>query len=352
MPYNNNGIYYNYILDIGEFNMKNKKFVTRNLVLCSVIILIGASVLPTVIGEFSKNIESERYIKIAPGFREINPKMPAAFREEYTLYINNVVDNYLINPLDSNYGYVYFDIVPEGMSDPVEILYKGFNYELRIWIENSIILGGMTMGFDITSPDGASWQWINQPDGLGAHGYVTLNEESRMGDGSVFDMTGILVTEQDINELGPADIIMVGGVAMNVGLPAGPLEHMISFHFKANGTGTIRWDQEGVPPCMSPEHGLLFVDGGGGAFEPDFCGPKYWDVEQDFLCGDANGDGQIGVGDIVYLINYVFRDGPAPNPYCSGDANGDADANAADAVFLVSYVFRDGNPPVEPCCIV
>ena len=33
-------------------------------------------------------------------------------------------------------------------------------------------------------------------------------------------------------------------------------------------------------------------------------------------CGDSNGDGDINVGDAVYLINYVFKGGPAPDTTC------------------------------------
>ncbi len=39
--------------------------------------------------------------------------------------------------------------------------------------------------------------------------------------------------------------------------------------------------------------------------------------------GDANGDGSIDVGDAVFLINYIFKSGSAPNPSFIGDANGD-----------------------------
>lgn len=34
------------------------------------------------------------------------------------------------------------------------------------------------------------------------------------------------------------------------------------------------------------------------------------------LCGDSNGDGQLNVGDAVYMINYVFKGGPAPDSTC------------------------------------
>jgi hypothetical protein len=63
--------------------------------------------------------------------------------------------------------------------------------------------------------------------------------------------------------------------------------------------------------------------------------------------GDANGDGDINVGDAVYLISFVFKGGPAPTPYatCSGDANCDCAANVGDAVFIIAYVFKGGPAP-------
>ena len=70
------------------------------------------------------------------------------------------------------------------------------------------------------------------------------------------------------------------------------------------------------------------------------------------MCGDANGDGYINVGDVVFLINYVFRSGPAPDPLCSGNADGDDIVNISDAVYLVNLIFRGGPPPVELCCQV
>jgi len=70
----------------------------------------------------------------------------------------------------------------------------------------------------------------------------------------------------------------------------------------------------------------------------------------DCLPGDANNDAQQNVGDAVYLINYVFKQGTPPAPYatCSGDANGDCQANVGDAVYLINYVFKQGPPP--PTC--
>ncbi len=70
----------------------------------------------------------------------------------------------------------------------------------------------------------------------------------------------------------------------------------------------------------------------------------------DYVCGDGNGDGQVNVGDAVFLINYVFKGGAAPDPVCSGNSNGDVDTNIGDAVYLIAYVFNGGPEPIIPCC--
>jgi hypothetical protein len=66
-----------------------------------------------------------------------------------------------------------------------------------------------------------------------------------------------------------------------------------------------------------------------------------------YMCGDANTDRQINVGDVVSIISYVFKDGALPDPLASGDANCDYDVNVGDAVALINYIFRGGLPP---CC--
>jgi len=70
----------------------------------------------------------------------------------------------------------------------------------------------------------------------------------------------------------------------------------------------------------------------------------------DILPGDANGDDSVNVGDAVFLINYVFKGGPAPDPLCCGDANGDETVNVGDAVYLINYVFKGGPPPDPDAC--
>jgi hypothetical protein len=67
--------------------------------------------------------------------------------------------------------------------------------------------------------------------------------------------------------------------------------------------------------------------------------------------GDVNvpgGDGQVSVDDVVYLIAYLFRSGPAPWSDVEGDANCDGEVEVGDIVVLISYLFRYG--PVPRCC--
>ncbi|MGB8657299.1 MAG: dockerin type I domain-containing protein [Candidatus Zixiibacteriota bacterium] len=64
-----------------------------------------------------------------------------------------------------------------------------------------------------------------------------------------------------------------------------------------------------------------------------------------YLCGDANSDGVINAGDVVYLVSYLYRRGPAPVPLEGGDVTRDGIVNAGDVVFLVTYLYRGGPPP-------
>jgi hypothetical protein len=65
----------------------------------------------------------------------------------------------------------------------------------------------------------------------------------------------------------------------------------------------------------------------------------------EFVVGDANRDGVIDISDVVYLINYLFIQGPAPVPLEAGDATCDGVVDASDIVYLLNYLFVNGPPP-------
>jgi hypothetical protein len=64
-----------------------------------------------------------------------------------------------------------------------------------------------------------------------------------------------------------------------------------------------------------------------------------------FLRGDCNSDGVIDIADVVYLLNYLFINGPAPQPLEAGDATCDGVVDASDVVYLLNYLFVGGPPP-------
>ncbi len=66
------------------------------------------------------------------------------------------------------------------------------------------------------------------------------------------------------------------------------------------------------------------------------------------LDGDADGNGAISIADAVFLINYIFAAGPAPNPISLGDADCSGAISIADAVFLINYIFSGGPAPNCP----
>lgn len=49
---------------------------------------------------------------------------------------------------------------------------------------------------------------------------------------------------------------------------------------------------------------------------------------------------------VVYLLNYIFRHGPAPIPFEFGDANCDGIIDLVDVVYFINYLFKGGP---EPC---
>lgn len=69
-----------------------------------------------------------------------------------------------------------------------------------------------------------------------------------------------------------------------------------------------------------------------------------------YACGDVTAEGAVDVGDAIFLINYIFKNGLAPDPLCFGDATGDGRCNVADAVYVIIHIFNSGPAPVEPCC--
>jgi hypothetical protein len=64
-----------------------------------------------------------------------------------------------------------------------------------------------------------------------------------------------------------------------------------------------------------------------------------------FLAGDCDANGTVNIGDVIYLLNYLFSGGPAPVPFEAGDVNADGMINIVDPIYLLHYLFKNGPPP-------
>jgi len=65
-----------------------------------------------------------------------------------------------------------------------------------------------------------------------------------------------------------------------------------------------------------------------------------------WVAGDVTGDHVVDIADVVFLINYLYKFGPAPDPPQRGDLNGDSEVTLADIVYLINYLYRAGPPPL------
>jgi len=92
------------------------------------------------------------------------------------------------------------------------------------------------------------------------------------------------------------------------------------------------------------------------SYKPDL-GVTNWDranyvfrnLATEYVWGDANSDGEVSLADVVYLINYVLKSGPAPAPLALGDPNNDCTVDIVDVVYLINYILKSGPAPQQGC---
>jgi hypothetical protein len=76
-------------------------------------------------------------------------------------------------------------------------------------------------------------------------------------------------------------------------------------------------------------------------------------VRQPFVRGDSNGDGKpLDLSDGVYILQYLFAQGPELPCMDAADANDDGAVNLADGIYSLQNLFASGPaiPPPYPEC--
>ncbi|MFH2054546.1 MAG: putative Ig domain-containing protein, partial [bacterium] len=100
----------------------------------------------------------------------------------------------------------------------------------------------------------------------------------------------------------------------------------------ANPAGTVTFTAE-------------LIDNVGDLTEKEFS----FEINADYLCGDADGDQIVNITDAVYLISFIFSQGPAPEPLLAGETNCDGFVSITDAVYIIQYIFSSGPVPCAGC---
>ncbi len=64
-----------------------------------------------------------------------------------------------------------------------------------------------------------------------------------------------------------------------------------------------------------------------------------------FKRGDVNVDELIDLGDLLHLISYLYKGGPACCPKEAGDVNCDGVTDLGDILFVIGYLYKGGPSP-------
>jgi len=158
-------------------------------------------------------------------------------------------------------------LTKSGVDDTVRI---GTGFTFDVAIENSDQWNGMSLGFQISSPDGATWSWTNMgAAGFGTSKAVTVVPGCRMTPTtSVWDF-GFLITEQHLATGPTPDSILLGGVANAGGLPVGASQPMMQLNLMVSGGAN-----DGKHLCIdSAKIGdagdWVYANTSGGSFPPE-----------------------------------------------------------------------------------
>jgi agmatine/peptidylarginine deiminase len=96
---------------------------------------------------------------------------------------------------------------------------------------------------------------------------------------------------------------------------------------------------------------LLYAERSSDPSFHDYVTVKVSTIAPEALCGDANGDEMIDVGDVVRILNYLYKSGPEPDciPITAcGDVNLDGIVDVADAIYILNYLYKSGTEPCNP----
>ncbi len=232
------------------------------------------------------------------------------------------------------------------------VVYVGEDNILEFWFANGDPLTSMVTGYEFGSPFVIQWitNYGTRPGG-GTYPGVVKEHGDAIG---VDFLAGLLVTVTKM-----PDTVLFGGGGAHFKKLAEHNSHSLCYSMKfrlidsAPATNGFCVDNVFFPPA-----GSWSFDYGSGGFAPDFQSQPNTSVNnpdapavcfdvivRPYVKGDANGDGHANISDPIFLVNYIFNGGAAPNPMDAADADCNGIVTISDAVYLINYIFTGGPAP-------
>ncbi len=223
----------------------------------------------------------------------------------------------------------------------------------------------------VTTGGTGAKSWLDQNSDLAGTG-LTLNSAGLLSGtpnaASTINFTAQVSDEGgDMTSRALAIIINPAVSITTIVLPAAYDTKSYSFQFQSTGgTGAISWsdrdndlDATGLSLSASgllsgiPSIGVGSIDF--HAVAVDIAGSEnsklfILTINEPYICGDVNDDGLVNILDIVYLINFLYKSGPAPIYPIAADVNShlttDGLINILDVVYLINKLYKVGPDPV------
>ena len=224
---------------------------------------------------------------------------------------------------------------------------------------DSIILSADSIpanaAFEDSGNGAGSFTFSPDHDQAGTYHVVFIASDGSLADSELVEITVLDVNRPPVlDSIGPQEVYEGDTLEVRVSasdpdddsisLSAENLPANAAFEDSGNGAG---WFVFAPDSTQAGEYEIVLVASDGNLADSQVMSITVHDSAA-FLCGDANSDGAVNVGDIVYLVTFLYREGDPPSPIESGDVNLDGVVNVGDVVYLTTYLYRDGPAPCEP----
>ena len=269
----------------------------------------------------------------------------------FTLILNSglkLIDNFSD---EWTFGCIYKEhFIVEGGTPPYEFTNPSNNFAEEIWL-------GFTIDkFDDFDPDGVSREdWgvygdFNYPDSF----WFTVAVEDAAG---ATDTLAVTIYTNDS--------LRITTVTLPDGVAGVPYSAQIEY---TGGTHPIKWydsfrdimnlglwldtltgEVSGIPDSVGTFELRINVHDTSGCI---------WRFEQNHVigltidpqnkCGDFDLNGAIDITDLVFLADYMFAGGPAPDPFEAADVNNSGSVDISDVTYMAAYMFAGGGQPHCP----